>query len=88
MGVLNLIQYHNAVELDVEVLIHALERASDLDVILELDRDRRVDQRFEEAVRRCLLSVGDLISLSLVSCKGDICLGFALDHNKLRLAGI
>lgn len=38
------------VELDVEVLVHALEGAADRDVVLELDGYFVVDEGFEEAV--------------------------------------
>lgn len=49
MRVLDLVDDGDIVELDVEVLVDALERAADLDVVLELDGDRRVDERLEEA---------------------------------------
>lgn len=49
MRVLDLVDDGDVVELDVEVLVDALERAADLDVVLELDGDRRVDERLEEA---------------------------------------
>ena len=49
MRVLNLVDDGNVVELDVEVLVDALERAADLDVVLELDGDRRINERLEEA---------------------------------------
>lgn len=48
--VLELLDDLNLVELDVEVLVDALERAADLDIVLELDRDLVVDERLEEAV--------------------------------------
>lgn len=48
MRVLDLLDDLNVVELDVEVLIDALERAADLNVVLELDRDLVVDERLEE----------------------------------------
>lgn len=47
--VLELLHDGNVVELDVEVLIHALERAAELNVILELHRDFLLDERLEEA---------------------------------------
>lgn len=52
MRVLELLDDLDVVELDVEVLVHALQRAADLDVVLELDRDLVVDERFEETARR------------------------------------
>lgn len=50
MRVLELIDNLYVVELNVEILIDALEGASDLDVVLELDRHLVVDERLEEAV--------------------------------------
>jgi hypothetical protein len=47
------------VQLDVQVLVHALECAADLDFVLEFDGDFVLDERFEEAIallvdlRRC-----------------------------------
>ena len=49
MRVLELLEDLDVVELDVEVLVDALEDAADLDVVLELDGDLVVDQGFEEA---------------------------------------
>lgn len=49
MGVLELLDNLDIVELDVEVLVHALEDALELDVVLELDRDLVVDEGLEEA---------------------------------------
>lgn len=49
MWVLDLLDDLDVVQLDVEVLIDALERAPDLDVVLELDRDLVVNERLEEA---------------------------------------
>jgi hypothetical protein len=48
--ILHLLEHLDVVELDVEVLVDALEDAADLDVVLELDRDLVVDERLEEAV--------------------------------------
>lgn len=50
MGVLELLDDLDVVELDIEVLVDALEDAADLDVVFELDRDLVVDEGFEEAV--------------------------------------
>lgn len=47
--VLELLDDGDVVELDVEILVHALERAAKLDVVLELHRDLLVDERLEEA---------------------------------------
>jgi hypothetical protein len=49
VGVLELLDNLDVVELDVEVLVHALEDALELDVVLELDRDLVVDEGLEEA---------------------------------------
>ncbi len=50
MRVLELLDDGDVVELDVEELVHALEGAAELDVVLELDCDFVVDERLEEAV--------------------------------------
>ncbi len=49
MRVLDLVDHGDVVQLDVEILVDTLERAADLDVVLELYRDGGVDQRLEEA---------------------------------------
>jgi hypothetical protein len=49
MRILELIHNRNILQLDVQVLVHALELAADLDVVLELDRDLVVDEGLEEA---------------------------------------
>lgn len=49
MWVLHLLHDRNVVQLDVEVLVHALQRAAHRDIVLELDRDLMVDQCLEEA---------------------------------------
>lgn len=49
MGVLELIDNLDVVELDVEVLVDALEDALELNVVLEFDRDLVVDEGLEEA---------------------------------------
>lgn len=38
----------SVVQLDVQVLVHALQCAADLHFVLEFDRDFVLDQRFEE----------------------------------------
>jgi hypothetical protein len=50
--VLHLLDHRDVVQLDVEVLVHALQRAAHGDVILELDGDLVVHQSLEEAVCR------------------------------------
>ena len=61
MRVLQLLDDGDVIELDVEVLVDALEGAAKLDVVLELDGDLVVDERLEEAggslsasCRRCV----------------------------------
>lgn len=49
VGVAQLLVDRDVVELDVEVLVHRLERARHLDVVLELDGDGLVDEGLEEA---------------------------------------
>ena len=49
MRVLHLFHHRNVVQLDVEVLVHALQRAAHRDVVLELDGDLMVHQCLEEA---------------------------------------
>jgi len=39
------------VQLDVQVLVHALQRPADAHLILEFDGDFRVHERLEEAMR-------------------------------------
>jgi len=48
MGILKLLNDLYVVEFDVEVLVDALEGASDLDVVLELDCYLVVDEGLEE----------------------------------------
>ena len=48
MGILELFDNLDVVQLDVQVLIHALQRALELDVIFQLDGDLVVNQGFEE----------------------------------------
>lgn len=49
--ILELLDDGNVIELDVEVLVDALEYAADLDVVFELYSDLVVDESFEEAGR-------------------------------------
>lgn len=51
MGVFQLLYHRNVIELDVEVLIYALERAFELDVVFELNRDFMVNKGFEKTTR-------------------------------------
>jgi hypothetical protein len=46
----HLIHRLRVIQLDVQVLIHALERAADLHFVLEFDGDFVLDEGFEEAV--------------------------------------
>jgi hypothetical protein len=50
--VLHLLDHRDVIQLDVEVLVHALQRAAHGDIILELDGDLVVHQSLEEAVYR------------------------------------
>jgi len=50
--VLHLLDHGDVIQLDVEVLVHALQRAAHGDVVLELDGDLVVHQSLEEAVYR------------------------------------
>src|ERR1700712_3371240 len=52
MRILHLFHHRDVIQLDVQVLIHALQGASDGDVVLELDSDLVVDQRLEEAEKQ------------------------------------
>ena len=49
MGVLELVDDGDVVELDVEVLVDALEGTAEADVVLKLDSDLVVDEGFKEA---------------------------------------
>lgn len=55
MRVLQLLDNRNVIELDVEVLVDALEHAADLDVVFELDGDLTVDERLEKAKEKHLV---------------------------------
>lgn len=50
--VLELVDNVDVVEFDIEVLIHALERTPDLNVVLKLDRHLMVYQGLEEAAKK------------------------------------
>lgn len=56
MRILELLDDLNVIELNVEVLVDALEDALELDVVFELDGDFVVDEGFEEAVLILLFS--------------------------------
>ena len=45
------------VQLDVQVLVHTLQRAADLDFVFEFDSDFVLDERFEEAIALLLARV-------------------------------
>lgn len=49
MRILQLIYHRDVIQLDVQVLVHALEGAADGDVVLEFHRYFVVHERFEEA---------------------------------------
>jgi len=49
MRVFQLIHNRDVVQLDIQILIHALQCPTDRDVVLEFDGDFVVDQRLEEA---------------------------------------
>lgn len=55
------------VQLDVEVLIHALQCPTDLDLILEFDGDFVLDECFEETNARSLAKAHYAIRHSLVT---------------------
>jgi len=59
--ILELLDNGNVIELDVEVLVHALQDSADLDVVLKLYRDLVVDEGFEEAGGWRLVSM-DLVT--------------------------
>lgn len=48
MRVLQLLHDRNVIQLNVEVLVYALERSFELDVVFELHRDFMVNEGFEE----------------------------------------
>lgn len=68
------------VELDVQVLVHALQRPANLDFVLEFDGDLVLDERLEETgelLMRVLLSEGEgrrrsAIELVLEGLEGDL----------------
>ena len=49
MRIFELFDYSNVVQLDIKVLVHALQGALYGDIILEFDGDLAVDKRLEEA---------------------------------------
>lgn len=51
MRILELLDDLDVIELDVEVLVHALENALELDVVFQLHGDLVVDERLEETRR-------------------------------------
>jgi hypothetical protein len=52
MRVFHLLNHRDVLKLNVQVLIHALKRSADRDVVFELDRDLVVDESLEEAMMR------------------------------------
>jgi len=49
MWVFQLFHHRDIIQLDVEVLVHALQRAANRDIVLELDGDLMVHKCLEEA---------------------------------------
>lgn len=49
MWVLDFLEHLDVIQLNVQILVDALENAAYLDIVLELDRDLMVDEGFEEA---------------------------------------
>jgi hypothetical protein len=52
MRVLELLHNLNIIKLDVEVLIHTLENALELNIVLELNSDLVVNKGLEKAMRQ------------------------------------
>lgn len=50
MWVFDIVQDHYIIQLDIQILIHALQGSANGNVVFELDRHFVVHQRFEEAV--------------------------------------
>lgn len=50
MGVLEFLHDLDIVELDVKVLVNTLKDTTELDIVLELDRDLMVDEGLKKAV--------------------------------------
>jgi hypothetical protein len=50
MRILYLLNDTNIIQLDIQVLIHTLQRPPDLDVVLQLDRNFVVHEGFEETI--------------------------------------
>lgn len=86
MRVLELFDDGNIVELDVEVLIYALERAAEADVVFELDGDLMVDEGFEEAAG-WLASITDTI-FGVINGALLVRLGSRLLYLKKSMAGL
>ena len=55
MRIFQLFHNRNVVQLDIEILVHALERAPKLDIILQLNGDLLVNQGLEKAVNHVSL---------------------------------
>lgn len=52
MWILQLLHDSDIIQFNIEILIHALERPTDRDVVLELNRHFAVDQSLEEAAEK------------------------------------
>lgn len=68
MRVFELFDHSDIVELDIQVLIHALQSTLDGDIILQFDRDLAIDKRLEET-SSCQLPM-TLLSLSGSNSRG------------------
>lgn len=86
MRILELLDDLYIVQLDVEVLVDALQRATDLDVILKLDSYLVVDERLEEAVGLGLLvsSCSPSRFRDRSACMGGIGIGRYLPRGRNR----
>jgi hypothetical protein len=57
MRVLHLLYHRDVFKLNVQVLIHALQRSADRYVVFELDRDLVVDESLEETTMRIRIPI-------------------------------
>lgn len=80
MGILELLDDLYLVELDVEVLVDALQRAADLYVVFQLHRDLVVDERLEEAVFPENVSATDAVFVASLFVRPLSCRASARHH--------
>ena len=59
------------IQLDIQVLVYALERAADLDFVLEFDGDFVLDERLEEAIQTSASALIPLFFFGRLSVIGD-----------------